>query len=451
MKTRLCKFCEKEFVPRSNRQCYCKGPHYRKCPVCGKEYLEDNVDNLKKPPVACSYECRTKLRTKTSLERYGIKAPGNNPEARKKASQTMIKHLGVPYAMQSKEVQQKSKSTLHEKYGVDNAGKSKEVIEKRKKTNKERYGDVLPFNRPESYAKQHKTMMERYGFPYFVITPEFSESSKHNRISKINLQFSELLKQHNIMHELELRIDYDRGFKIYDFYLPESNTLIEINPTFTHTYAPTYLNPKGYDKYYHRDKTNVARQKGYRCVNIWDWDDYQSLIDIVSTPIVKIYARQCRLFKLHSEVGKKFIQKYDINSECKGQMLYLGLVYQGDLVQVMSFRKAKTKYDIELSHLCTKARYQVVGGASKLFDFATNGFDLYNIVAYNDLSKFTGDVFEKIGMKLDHVNPPQLMWSKDKKYFADSTLWIYRKKKEDMINESYLPIYNCGSSVYIYV
>ena len=30
-------------------------------------------------------------------------------------------------------------------------------------------------------------------------------------------------------------------------------------------------------------------------------------------------------------------------------------------------------------------------------------------------------------------------------------MYMINKKKEDMMNESYLPIYNCGSSVYMYV
>lgn len=223
----------------------------------------------------------------------------------------------------------------------------------------------------------------------------------------------------------------------YDIYVTP-NILIDVFPSYT-------------EEKFGLHKKHIAEYYGFRYLCIFPWDDISKICNMISQPLIQIYARQCRLFKLHNNVGKKFINTYSIYKNQMGQLLYLGLVYQGNLVQVMSFRKARSKYDIELSHLCTKARYQVIGGASKLFDFATNGFDLYNIVAYNDLSKFSGDVFEKIGMKLDHINPPQLMWSKDNKYFADSTLWIYHKKKEDMINKSYLPIYNCGSSVYMYV
>lgn len=154
---KICKFCGNKFLPNSNFQQYCKGPHIRNCPVCGKEYNETNSENLKRPPHACSYECRTKLRIKTSIERYGISAPGNNPEARKKASETMMKKLGVPYAQMSEEIKNKSKETMMKKYGVDNAMKVKEFVNKSVNTQKEKYGGVLAFNQPNIKEKRKIT------------------------------------------------------------------------------------------------------------------------------------------------------------------------------------------------------------------------------------------------------------------------------------------------------
>lgn len=448
---RKCLFCGKEFIAKSNRQKYCKGPHYRNCPICGKEYIEDNVENLKRPPVACSYECRAKKTRQTSLIRYNTKAPGNNPEARKKASETMMKNLGVPYAMMSEKVQEKAKETNNAKYGCDNAGSSPQIIAKRMQTNKERYGDVMPFNRPQCYEKQHQTMLRRYGYNSYLATPEFTESHNRDRISKTNQEFSNRLQSNHINHELEYRIDIPGGtYYIYDFYIPETNTLVEINPSISHSSQKT-ARFEGIPKDYHQRKTQFAREQGYNCVNIWDHDKYYKVLDIIAPPLVRIYARQCRIFKLHESVGKRFIDQYDIYGNCRGQVLFLGLVYQGDLVQVMSFKKAPARchYDVQIARICSKPRYQIVGGVSRLLHFAVYGFDLYSIVVYNDLSKFSGHVFEKIGMKLDHINPPQLIWSKDDKYIADSMRYLYHKTKEDMISESYLPVYNCGTSVYV--
>lgn len=54
----LCDFCRKEFIPKVSWQRYCDGPHYRVCPMCGRQYEEKNNDFLKLPAHACSNECR---------------------------------------------------------------------------------------------------------------------------------------------------------------------------------------------------------------------------------------------------------------------------------------------------------------------------------------------------------------------------------------------------------
>ena len=35
---KICAYCGKEFIATHTSQKYCKGPHYRKCEVCGKEF-----------------------------------------------------------------------------------------------------------------------------------------------------------------------------------------------------------------------------------------------------------------------------------------------------------------------------------------------------------------------------------------------------------------------------
>ena len=205
-----------------------------------------------------------------------------------------------------------------------------------------------------------------------------------------------------------------------------------------------------YEKY-GMHKRNIAQYNGFKYMCIYPWDDYAKILNCVLPPLVRIYARQCKIYKLYAEIGRQFIDQYDIYGNCRGQTLFLGLLYENQLVQVMSFGKSRNKdYPIQLMRMCTKSRYQVIGGFSRLFKFALNAFDIYNIISYNDLSKFSGDVFSKLGMRFHHINPPQLLWFKDNEYIADSVKYLYHKTKEDMIAESYLPIYNCGTSVYVY-
>lgn len=219
-----------------------------------------------------------------------------------------------------------------------------------------------------------------------------------------------------------------------------------------HTLIDSEYRKMCYEKYSIHKRT-IAIKNGYRYIQLLPWDDVSRIQ--INDPYIQISAHDCEIYKLHPSIGKRFIENYDIYGNSRGQVLFLGLVLKGELVQVMSFKKAssRSKYDVQIASMCTKKDYQVHGGFVKLLRFATEYYELYNIVAYNDLSKFSGEVFEHMNMKLDHINPPQLIWYNEAtgKHIADSIRYLYHKTKEDMINESYLPIYTCGSSVYVYV
>ena len=158
-KERICEFCGEPFVPNSNFQRYCKRPHYMNCPICGKQYLVTNNENLRRPPVACSYECRAKKTRQTSLQKYGVAAPGNNPEARVKAKASMQKKYGVDYAMQSEELKEKAKDVLIQRYGVDNIQKlqsaNKQTCETRETKWCETVHQLLPLKMQEKEPCPH--------------------------------------------------------------------------------------------------------------------------------------------------------------------------------------------------------------------------------------------------------------------------------------------------------
>lgn len=94
-KVRRCKYCGDPFYPNSNAQKYCKARHYRVCPVCKNFYFEDNLSNLSKPERGCSYKCRAILRREKSLKENGVSEPGNTPQAREKAKQTLKDKYGA--------------------------------------------------------------------------------------------------------------------------------------------------------------------------------------------------------------------------------------------------------------------------------------------------------------------------------------------------------------------
>ena len=121
------------------------------------------------------------------------------------------------------------------------------------------------------------------------------------------------------------------------------------------------------------------------------------------------------------------------------------------------------KYDYELLRLCTNTDYRVLGGASKLFKHFIKEHPSKSIISYCDLAKFNGDVYTNIGMTVKDITQPSIIWSKDSEYIRDSLLrqrgfdqlfkTNYGKGQSNnklMIQNGWLPVYDCGQAVYEY-
>lgn len=416
LKEKICIECGKPFRPNNNvNQVICNRIHYRKCEVCGKEFeitRRDIHDNI----TTCSMECRKELTKRRNLIKYGVEHP-----------------------MQCNEVQTNFHKAMKEKYGVEHALQ-------------------IPSKVTQQQKSAYQTNMRNHGVPYACLTPQCMNAS-HTVISKTNKSFSDLLNRYNISHSQEYVIDR----KSFDFYLPDHHTVIEINPSYTHSIIENHFHVK-VDSNYHLDKSRLAKEHGLRCIHIFDWDDWTKIV-LQFTPKVKIYARDCKIEVISQDTANTFLSNYHLQGTCKGQEICVGLYYHNSLVQVMTFGRPRynKKYEWELLRLCTCTEYNVIGGASKLFKFAVNSFNLNNIISYCDLSKFNGDVYEKIGMRHIRDTKPNKIWSKGRQKITDNLLrqrgydQLFNasfgkgtSNEELMIKDNWLPVYDCGQCVFEY-
>lgn len=429
--TKVCKWCGNEFKTTSARQIYCPDTHYGPCPVCGK-LIEIKEMNL--GPRACSEECRIKKINKTCLARYGNKDAVNSDHARNLSKQTCLN-----------------------KYGVDHYSKSAEYRNKYSSTMLSRYGVKYPLQSSEILNKLQSTCEDKYGVAFNCMTDQCRTSYK--TVSKVNQAFMDLLASSGISFERE----YPIHRKSYD--IKVDHMLIEINPTITHnSYMSIFPNSEPISPNYHLNKTQLARQNGYRCIHVWDWDDWTKIINLIS-PKQSVYARNCKVDKISKEVADAFTAMHHLSGKCNGQNINYGLYYDDELVEVMTFGKPRynKKYDLELLRLCTCRGIEVIGGASKLFHAFCKDHKDVSIISYCDLSKFTGSVYEKIGMKLSHVTSPAKIWSKGSKKITDNLLrqrgydQLFNAKygkgtsnEQLMLEHGWLPVYDCGQAVYQY-
>ena len=398
----------------------------------------------------------------SALEKYGVEFTLQDPEVREKGKKTMLKRYGVEVPAQSKEIQGKTRNTNLEKYGVEYATQAEEVKEKIKKTNIQRYGVPYTTMSEDVKDKSKKTNLEKYGVEYFC-QHEKCYGANHSRISNINKKFHNLLQNNGVESFLEFIIDS------YGYDLKVGNTLVEIDPFFTHnvTTGPCFggKERETINEYYHSVKTSIAREHGYNCIHVFDWDDWNKVIDLLRNR-GKIPARKCTTKELFKKETDKFLNEYHLQGSTRQFTKAYGLFYEGELVEVMTFGKPRynKNYEYELLRLCSNSKYSVVGGASKLLKYFEEEVNPESLISYCDLSKFDGSVYEKLGFTLKEQTAPAKHWynPKTKRHITDNLL---RQRGYDQLHKAnfgkgtsneqlmrehdYVEIFDCGQLVFV--
>lgn len=445
-----------------------------------------------------------KIRNKslqTIKERYGVEHPLQSDEIKEKIKKTNLERYGVEYTLQSVTVKNKGKETVKKKYGVENVSQSEEIQEKKKKTNLKRFGveyasqseeikerikqtnlknngveypmqsETIKKKRDETCIKKYgvscptmlpsvkekakKTNLEKYGVEWCCIR---KEALNHVKNSKVNQRFGELLAKNNIGFEIEHTItkcSYD--FKIGD-------TLVEVNPSITHNTVLNVFGGKPLDKNYHVEKSNLAREHGFSCIHVWDWDNVDAIIGILR-PKERIGARNCEIKTVGKEETDSFLNDNHLQGKCNGVLKSYGLYYNGMLVELMVFGKPRynRNYEWELLRLCSHKDYLVVGGANKLLERFKKENRPESVISYCDLSKFSGDVYDKLGFSLLRCSNPTKHWWDGKRHITDNLLRQrgfdqlfgadYGKgtsNEELMLEHGFLPVYDCGQATYVW-
>lgn len=462
--TKICPLCGKEFVPKSPRQTFCEGPHYKFCEVCGKQFTL--MTPTSRTRTCGSKECKQKIRESTNLDRFGVKNVMQSPEILEQYSKSMEEKYGKSWYLQTEEFWDKYRATMTKRYGVPYSFMSSEIVEKFKATMLERYGGEYCMSSKQLQSKASSTMQEKFGVPYFCMTDDYHKYQRH-LISDINKKFSNQLDELGIVHTLEKRIENRQ----YDICIESKRILIEIDPSITHNslFSIFDKDSNGLNQNYHRDKSILASKYGYRCIHVFDWDDWNKVLNMVKYHQI-IYARNLEVRCVNLQDAVEFEILNHLQGSCKNQKFRLGLYDSSSkLIQLMTFGKPRysSKYGVELLRLCTDSDYAVIGGANKLFHhFIKNhvyDVDLKSIVSYCDLSKFSGNVYEKMGMRLDHVSPPAKVWSKKSDMVRDTLLrqrgydqlfgTEYGKgtnNEELMVQNNWVPVYDCGQNVYVW-
>ena len=362
-------YAVRHFILISRGAKTCKKEHHRTCKVCGKDFIVDREDIRD----TCKGEC-------SNIVKWGYANPHMSPVVKQHKVEGTRKRFGVDYASQSEEIKNKFKETCLQRYGVENPNQSPEIHAKIQQTNLERYGckeplgdnniraiiaeidlakygTIHPMQTRQIQDKQHATMQSRYGVDncmqlewvkakleqslmdkYGVSHAVFINNNENRPvISSINRKFGAKLDELSINYEFEKRL-HNRS---YDIYIPMNETLVEINPTITHnSYMSIFKDGHPLATDYHKEKTLLAKKNGFRCINVFDWDDWDIILQLIKKRDI-IYARKCELRKVDQLIANQFTADNHLQGSCKGQIENYGLYYEGQLVEIMTFGYAR--------------------------------------------------------------------------------------------------------------
>ena len=122
----------------------------------------------------------------------------------------------------------------------------------------------------------------------------------------------------------------------------------------------------------------------------------------------------------------------------------------------MSFNK-HPKYQWEITRFANKLNMTVVGGASKLFKHFLREHNPDQILTYADRRYSNGNLYKKLGFKLDGITQPNYIYIKNKKIFSRQQFQKHKLKDkledfnpllteaENMFNNGYRRMWDAGN------
>lgn len=424
-------------------------------PFASKETRDRIAENNKEKHngLANSYqweETKNKIK-QTKLDRYGDAEYRN----REKIEETCLAKYGTKSYMSTTEFKEKAKEVCLKEYGVDHFMKVPKIINKLKEKNHAKYGRDW-YMGSEKFKEQAKEWcLNTYGVEYNCQRKDVRDKSKAK--SKLNTQWKEYL-------ELE---EEEFSIKNYSYDFKKDNILIEVNPTITHNSTISIFKddtPK--DPLYHQNKSKLAKENGYHCIHIWDWDE-PIKIKMLLHDKTKIYARSCKIKEITKEECNVFLNSYHIQNTCRGQDIRLGLYHEEELIEVITFGKPRYNkvYEYELLRLCTKPENIIVGGTERLFKYFIEKYSPSSIISYCDASKFSGEVYLRLGFTLEKEGKPSKHWYniKTKQHFTDNLLRQHgadrligtslgkgTNNEQIIVENKFLEVWDCGQNTYIW-
>jgi len=391
----------------------------------------NNIDKMKKTKKEKyndeNYNNRNKAED-TCLIKYGSTNVSNNVKIKNKKEQTFIKNYNVTNYSKSNEFKNKNIEFTKHKY------KNINILE----VDKNNLKLQCDCDKHHNYEININILRNRIIYKTILCTICNPISSYSNSGYEIQLQnFIKENYKNNIIYNNRYLIS-----KELDIYLPDLKLAFEFNGLYWHSEVNK-------ENDYHLNKTELCEKQGIQLIHIWE-DDWIYKQEIVKSMILnklnktsnKIYARKTEVKEVSdNKLIREFLDQNHIQGFV-GSKVKIGLFYENKLVSLMTFgnrriamgKKTTNDGEYELLRFCNKLNTNIIGGASKLFNYFIKNYNPIEITTYADRSFSQGKLYDTLGFKFIGKTQPNY-------YYVISNIRYHRFnfRKDILVKDGFDP------------
>lgn len=429
------------------------------CDICDKEFkIPYRIYNIRtnnsKNKLTCSRGCTKIKREETNINKYGHRNAMSSNIVKNKVFNTIKKRYGVKNAYQLPNVRNKVKQLF-----IDRKNKQLDGI-----TLKEKSGKfyIIECDECENEIKVRKSLIYQRNRRDSILCPICNTNNTFNNTQNQIYNF--------IKNNIEKPVEYNTRSVIkdleLDIYIPGFNLALEYNGL--HWHCELFK-----DKKYHLNKTKLCEDKNIQLIHIFS-DEWKYKNEIVKSRILnllgkskKIYARKCNIKEISSKKSREFLNNNHLQGHVNSS-IKIGLFYDDELVSLITFGKNRralgyksSDNEYELLRFCNKLNTTVIGGASKLFKYFINNYNPCKITSYSDRRWSIGNLYEKLGFKLESETKPNYWYiinnKREHRYRYRKSKLVklgYDKSKSEreiMLDNAKYRIYDCGNLKFTYL
>lgn len=221
-------------------------------------------------------------------------------------------------------------------------------------------------------------------------------------------------------------------------------------------------------KKYRQQKTIACAKQGIHLIHIFDyeWADTikrNKLTNYINSFITQsriYYARDLVIQRINSKEAKDFQDKYHLQNSVNSEY-DIALLDNNEIISVMSFRSPRFdhSYEWEITRYCNKDGVIIVGGAERMFKHFIKLQKPNSILTYVDISKFTGNVYTKLGFKptQEYLTIPNYVWvnthfdvlpryKTQKRKLLEKGLGVPEQTEDEIMeNQGYYKVFDSGN------